>query len=118
MKAAQRYVLALDLKDDPALIGAYRIWHQPGGPPAHVIGQIRAAGITGLEIYLTGNRLCMILEADETFSFERKAELDAGDPEVQAWEERMWAFQQALPWAGPGEKWVRMERIFDLEAAG
>jgi L-rhamnose mutarotase len=27
----------------------------------------------------------------------------------------MWKFQQALPHARPGEKWIRMERIFKLE---
>jgi L-rhamnose mutarotase len=27
----------------------------------------------------------------------------------------MWKFQQALPEAKPGEKWLRMERIFKLE---
>jgi len=27
----------------------------------------------------------------------------------------MWKFQQALPQAKPGEKWLLMERIFSLE---
>ena len=31
------------------------------------------------------------------------------------WEQLMWKFQQALPEAKPGEKWLRMERIFKLE---
>jgi L-rhamnose mutarotase len=26
----------------------------------------------------------------------------------------MWKFQQALPWARPGEKWMLMEKIFEL----
>jgi L-rhamnose mutarotase len=33
---------------------------------------------------------------------------------VQEWEKLMWRFQQALPDAPPGEKWQRMERIFEL----
>jgi len=28
----------------------------------------------------------------------------------------MWRFQQALPEATPGGKWLRMERIFKLES--
>jgi len=34
---------------------------------------------------------------------------------VQEWERLMWRFQQALPGAKEGEKWMRMERIFKLE---
>jgi L-rhamnose mutarotase len=26
----------------------------------------------------------------------------------------MWEFQRPLPWSAPGEKWVAMDRIFDL----
>ncbi len=39
---------------------------------------------------------------------------DAADPRVQAWEELMWQFQQPLPWAKDGEKWVLMDKIFEL----
>ncbi len=112
----QRRCFALDLKDEAAAIARYRQWHAPGGPPEAVIRAIRAAGVTGLEIWLTGNRLFMILEAGDDFSLEAKAAADAADPEVQAWETLMWTFQQALPWAAPGEKWVAGDRIFDLDA--
>jgi hypothetical protein len=61
-----------------------------------------------------GNRLCLIMEAPDEFSLEAKAAADAASADVQAWERLMWTFQRALPWAAPGEKWVRMERIFSL----
>lgn len=56
----------------------------------------------------------MIMETADSFSFERKAEMDAANVKVQEWEELMWRYQQALPGAKPGEKWMLMERIFLL----
>ena len=56
----------------------------------------------------------MILEVDESFSFERKAALDACNPKVEAWEALMWDFQQALPNTPPGTKWILMDKIYDL----
>ena len=68
-----------------------------------------------MEIYLLGTRLFMIMEVNEHFSFEAKAFVDKSNPRVQEWEELMWRFQQALPQAKPGEKWLLMKRIFRLD---
>ena len=110
----KRYCLALDLVNDPALIAEYEQWHQSGNVWPEIKKSISEAGITNMEIYRTGNRLFMIMETDDTFSFERKSEMDANNPKVQEWETLMWKFQQALPWAKPGEKWIVMEKIFGL----
>jgi L-rhamnose mutarotase len=90
----------------------YKAWHQNVWP--EIIKSIQDAGITLLDIYCTGNRMCMILEADADFSFEKKSAMDASNAKVQEWEALMWNFQQALPWAKPGEKWIIMEKIFEL----
>jgi L-rhamnose mutarotase len=79
-----------------------------------ILESIRAAGVNDLEIYLLGTRMCMVLDVSEDFSFEKKMELDLRNPKVQEWEKLMWRFQQALPQAKPGEKWLLMERIFAL----
>lgn len=109
-----KYHFALDLKDDPALIAEYERWHAPGGVWPEILESIKAAGITGLDIYRTGNRLFMVMEVNDDFSFDKKAAMDASNPRVQDWETLMWKFQQALPWAKPGEKWVLMDKIFEL----
>ena len=108
-----RFCLALDLKDDPALIAEYRKYHEKIWP--EITQGLKDSGIEDLEIYLLGTRMFMIMEVDENFSFEKKAKADEQDPMVQAWEQLMWRFQQALPEAESDEKWLRMERIFKLE---
>ncbi|MDX1328806.1 MAG: L-rhamnose mutarotase, partial [Arenibacter sp.] len=47
-------------------------------------------------------------------TFEKKALIDAKYPENEKWEELMWQYQQALPMAKPGEKWMLMEKVFRL----
>ena len=114
MATSKRYCLACDLKDDPDLIAEYKAYHSPEGLWPEIADRIKASGITDMEIYLTGNRMFMIMEVDETFSFERKAAMDAQDAKTREWEQLMWKFQQALPWAPPGEKWIQMEHIYKL----
>lgn len=107
-----RYCFALDLKNDPALIAEYERYHQKIWP--EIDASIRESGIKDMEIYRIENRLFMIMETDETFSFEQKSINDSANPIVQEWEKLMWQYQQALPTAKPGEKWMLMERIFAL----
>ena len=108
----KKYCLALDLKNDPTLIEEYIRYHGKIWP--EIKDSITVAGIVNMEIYHTGNRLFMIMETMDDFSFERKAKMDHENPKVQEWETLMWKFQQPLPWSGPGEKWVLMDKIFQL----
>lgn len=111
----KRFCLTLDLKDDPELIKEYEQWHAPGKGWPEVRQNDLNAGVLDLQIYRTGTRMFMILETDDNFSFAKKAEMDAVNPHVQSWEELMWRYQQALPGAKPGEKWVLMDQIFQFE---
>jgi L-rhamnose mutarotase len=112
----KRYCLALDLVNDPELIAAYEEHHRQVWP--EIIRSIGDAGIRQMEIYRFANRLFMIMEVSDDFSFEAKAAADAVNPKVQDWEQLMWGYQQAIPGAAPGEKWVLMDKIFSLEIAG
>ena len=111
--ANRRYCLTLDLKDDPALIAEYERYHERVWP--EITKSIRDAGIENMEIYRLRTRMFMIMEVNESFSFEKKAEADRTNPKVPEWERLMWKFQQALPEAKPGEKWLLMKKIFELE---
>ena len=108
----KRYTLALDLVDDPAKIREYEDYHRNVWP--EIKASITDSGILSMEIYRVGNRLFMIMETADDFSFDRKKQLDDANPRVAAWEKLMWNFQQPLPFAKPGEKWVLMEKIFSL----
>jgi len=108
----QRFYLALDLKDDPALIKEYEKYHERIWP--EIEKSIKDSGIMSMEIYRTGNRLFMVIVADENFSFDKKSAADSSNAKVQDWEKLMWKFQQPMPWAKPGEKWILMDKIFDL----
>jgi len=108
----KRYCLALDLIDDPRLIAEYEQYHRQVWP--EILQSIAAAGVKQMEIYRVDNRLFMIMETDENFSFERKAAMDTANAKVQEWEKLMWKYQQALPESKPGEKWILMQKIFSL----
>ncbi len=108
-----RYCLAVDLKDDEQLITEYEQHHEHIWP--EIKASIKDAGIINMEIYRVENRLFMILEATAEFTFEQKAVMDASNDKVQEWEKLMWKYQQALPTAKKGEKWIRMKKIFDLK---
>lgn len=110
---SKRYCFALDLKDDPKLIAEYETYHKKVW--LEIIESIKSAGIKVLDVYCVSNRLFMIMETNDTFSFEAKQKTDAKNSKVEEWETLMWKYQQALPTAKPGEKWLLMERIFKLD---
>lgn len=107
-----KYCFALDLKDDETLIAEYEQYHKQVWP--EIVDSIKGSGITQMEIYRVFNRLFMIMETNEKFSFERKNEMDNANPKVQEWETLMWKYQQKIPQAKPGEKWQLMNKIFEL----
>ena len=110
---SQRYCLALDLHKDEKLIAEYEHWHTAVWP--EIRKSILDGGITAMEIYRLEDRLFMIMETENDFSFEKKAAMDAANPAVQRWEELMWKYQVAIPGGKPGEKWRLMNKIFTLE---
>ncbi|MHA7129610.1 L-rhamnose mutarotase [Algoriphagus namhaensis] len=109
----KKYCLALDLIDDPKSIQAYEQHHATENMRPAILAHDRACGITSMEIYRTGDRLFMIMETEDDFSFEAKAKKDAENPLLVEWEKLMWTYQKPLLWAKPGQKWVLMHKIFD-----
>ena len=106
-----RHCLLLDLREDPALIAEYEAHHQAVWP--EVLGHIRAQGISSMEIFRLGTRLCMIMETDDAiFDAGTSAASATEDAVICAWESLMWRFQAPTPWTKAGEKWTPAQRIF------
>lgn len=80
----KRYTLALDLVDDPTLITEYEKLHERISDD--IAKSTIDAGTNEMEIYRIGNRLYMIMETEDEFSFEKKPEMNANNPKVQTWE--------------------------------
>lgn len=110
------FYLALDLKNDPALIKEYEDWHKKIWP--EITASIKNAGITHMKIYRVENRLTMIMMVNDDFSFEKKTVLDSVNQKVAEWEMLMWKYQSPIPGSKPGEKWRLMDLIFDLDENG
>jgi len=77
-------VLILDLKDDPKLIERYEAHHAAAAVPVDIVRSIRSAGIEGMEIYRSGNRLVMLMRTGANFDPVAKAAADRASPAVQA----------------------------------
>ena len=107
-----RFCLALDLVNDPILIDQYIKHHNNVWP--EIIDSIKDSGILDMQIFHVADRLFMIIEVEDDFSFEKKNKMDGQNPYVIKWEELMSSYQKSLPIAEPGVKWTLMEKVFDL----
>jgi L-rhamnose mutarotase len=110
-----RYVLTVDLKDDPAAIATYKEYHQRVWP--EVLASLRHAGIREMEIFLLERRLVMVVETDGR-DIRRAFALHHGShPRVIEWETLMMSLQVPPPGAAPGEWWTLMTPVFRMDAA-
>ena len=108
----QRFILFLDLQEDPELIREYEKYHE--SIPVEIEKSILDSGIESMEIFRFENRMCMEIVANDSFNFSTKNALDASNPAVQAWEKLMSKYQKIIPGTPDGAKWVVANSIFSL----
>jgi L-rhamnose mutarotase len=112
-----RYVLTVNLKNDPAAIAAYRDHHRRVWP--EVIESLRHAGVESMDIHLLGRRVVMIVELTDGRDFRHVfGSHRASSPRVAEWEELMKSLQEPSPDAAAGEWWAVMEPVFHLQDVG
>ncbi|MFC3120029.1 L-rhamnose mutarotase [Agaribacter flavus] len=113
----KRYCLALDLQDDPDLINEYIAYHRPENAWPQITANMEEVGILDMEIYHVADRLFMIMETTLDFNPTALPKTAEGRQKSEEWEALMWKFQKPLACAKPSEKWVPMEKIYDLKQA-
>lgn len=106
-----RHVLTVDLKDDPAVIATYLEYHCRIWP--EVVGSLRAVGVEGMEIFLLGRRLVMIVETEKDLPTILGAHATS-HPRVAEWEALMKSMQEPVADAAAGEWWAPMRPVFRL----
>jgi L-rhamnose mutarotase len=110
----KQYCLTLELQDDDELIKLYEVHHQAGNVWPEVIKSIKDSGINNMSIYRLETQLIMILDVEQTFSFEKKSISDLKNIKVQEWELLMERFQKIEQETCHSNKWKLVDRVFSL----
>jgi L-rhamnose mutarotase len=108
----KRYCKTLELRNDSALIAAYKKAHSKGQVWPEITRGMREVGILDMEIYLTGTRLFMIMDTVPDFDHDKAFAELSNKPRQAEWEAHMAQFQDSSPDASADEKWQLIERIF------
>lgn len=109
-----RIVQTLELRDDPQLIEFYKAAHRPENIWPEIPQGIRRVGIVGMDIYLEGTRLVMILELAPGVDREEAMARLASLPRQAEWEAYVGRCQLCPEGSSSGAKWRPMEQIFQL----
>jgi L-rhamnose mutarotase len=111
----KRYCKTLSLEDEPQLIEEYKRVHAPGATWPEITRGMIEVGIIDMEIYITGNRLFMIMDMLPEVDHDRAMRELATKPRQSEWETFVSRFQKTSSDASADEKWQIMERIYKLE---
>lgn len=110
----KRYVQRLDLVSDEEAIRMYRKLHSKEFHWKEIRDGIRSVGILEMEIYISGNRLVMVVDTPVDFDWDASMAKLATLPRQAEWEELVGKFQKCSVRATSDEKWQMMERMFYL----
>lgn len=110
----KRYVQRLDLISDEEAIRMYRKLHSKEFHWKEIRDGIREVGILEMEIYISGNRLVMVVDTPVDFDWDASMSKLATLPRQAEWEELVGKFQKCSVSAMSDEKWQMMERMFYL----
>ena len=108
----KRFCYTLDLKNDNKLKDEYIKHHKNVWPK--IIESMKESGIINAEIYNIGDRLFLLIDTNDKLTEKNKKKLDLKNPIVQKWESLMSNYQKKIEFSKTKEKWVKMDKIFEL----
>lgn len=110
----KRYCQILEIADNPELIALYKECHSKDKHWKEIREGIRSVGILEMEMYISSNKVFMIVETELDFNWEDSMNRLASMPRQAEWEEFVAKLQGCEPKATSAQKWTRMERMFHL----
>jgi len=111
----KRYCKSMELRNNPALIEAYKKAHAKGVAWPEISEGMKEVGIVDMEIYLLGMKLFMIMETKVDFDHDTAMAELALKPRQSEWEAHMSQFQDTSADATADQKWQLMERIYKMD---
>lgn len=109
----KRYCQTLRLRNNPELISSYVKEHSKVWP--EIQEGIKSVGILDMQIYIHGNVLFMIVDTVDDFDWINDNQRLAKLPRQAEWEAYMSRFQDVDYNSPSYQKWVLMDKIFQLE---
>lgn len=113
-RRVKRYCQFLEISDNPELIRLYRECHTREKQWKEIRDGIREVGILEMELYITGNKVCLIVETGMDFDWDSAMARLASLPRQTEWESFVATFQGCSPFATSAGKWTLMDRMFYL----
>jgi len=111
----KRYCKTMELRNDQALIEAYKKAHAKGKAWPEITQGMKEVGIIDMEIYLLGTMLFMIMDTVANFEHDKAMAELALKPRQGEWEAHMSQFQDTSIEATADQKWQLMERIYKMD---
>ena len=111
----KRYCKTMKLRNDAALIEAYKKAHAKGAAWPEITQGMKDVGILDMEIYLLDTTLLMIMDTIPDFDHDQAMAELALKPRQSEWEAHMAQFQDTSADATADQKWQLMEQIYKMD---
>ncbi len=109
----KRFAQTVMLRDDPEVIRRYEQYHANAWPETNA--GLLSVGIQRMFIYRFGRQLFMFMETTDDFDVDRDMPRYMENPRAREWDQMMAQFQETVPGAPVGSKWVPMKEVYALE---